>query len=734
MSKDADQDFIAQAMPAFISEAAEQIEAIEALLLELEEQPDNRDLLDSLFRCAHTVKGSAGIFGLNRVVEFTHHVETLLDKMRDGDIALNPEISTLLLQCNDQIRFLVDTAADEDADTDEQREVRADLVTRLRALTEGEAPAAATAAAPGTAQADPPQDGALRIWSISARFGPDTFRNGMDPLSIVRYLGTLGRVVSMRSIIDTVPPLIHINPESCYLGFVMELETASNRDDIEGAFSFVIDDCELDVVAPETAAQKLARAIEELPETPRLGEMLVQVGAVTPDKLQQVLSTQQQTRGMPAVPKAKLGDLLETQAGVPPAVVEAAVAKQQKMRDAAPNEERYIRVQADRLDAVINLLGELVIAGAGATLLARESKQAALMEANLHMNSLIEEIRNGTLGLRMVPVGETFSRFRRVVRDTASSLGKEVNFEIFGGEAELDKSMVEKIADPLMHLVRNSLDHGLEPPQERIAAGKPAAGKLVLSARHETGAILIRIEDDGRGINRERVLQRAWNRGLVEQGVVPPDDEINMLIFEPGFSTAEQVTNLSGRGVGMDVVRRNIEALRGSIRLNSNPGRGLQVDIRLPLTLAIIDGFLVGVGKSKFVLPLETVVEVIEAGGDHVKVDHRGRHVVELRGAVLPVVRLRTLYAVESSLPDRVSVVVVNSPRGKYGIEVETLLGQNQTVIKPLGRLFKTLRGISGSSILGSGEVALILDVVSLADLTVQGSAGAAHSPASVVS
>jgi two-component system chemotaxis sensor kinase CheA len=356
--------------------------------------------------------------------------------------------------------------------------------------------------------------------------------------------------------------------------------------------------------------------------------------------------------------------------------------------------------------------------------LARETHQVALIEANLHMHSLIEEIRNGTLGLRMVPVGETFSRFRRVVRDTASSLGKEVNFEIVGGDAELDKSMVEKIADPLMHLVRNSLDHGLEPPQERLAAGKPAAGKLVLSARHETGAILIRIEDDGRGINRERVLQRAWNRGLIEQGVVPSDDAINMMIFEPGFSTAEQVTNLSGRGVGMDVVRRNIEALRGTIRLNSDPGKGLQVDIRLPLTLAIIDGFLVGVGKSKFVLPLEAVVEVIESGGEHVKVDAAGRHCLELRGQVLPVVRLRTLYSVESSNPERVSVVVVNSGRGKYGIEVEVLLGQNQTVIKPLGRLFKTLRGISGSSVLGSGEVALILDVGSLMDLTTGGPHG----------
>lgn len=716
-SNDSDADFIAQAMPAFISEAAEQIEAIETLLLELEEQPDNRELLDSLFRCAHTVKGSAGIFGLNRVVEFTHHVETLLDKMRDGSIALSPAISTLLLQCNDQIKFLVDTAADESADTPDQKDLRADLVIQLTAFTEaglGTTPVIERATSSTLVQTG---DSGLKVWSISARFGPDTFRNGMDPLSIARYLGSLGKIKSVRCGADTVPPLVNLNPESCYLSFYMDLETTSSRDDIEGAFSFVLDDCELDVIEPETPQQKLARAIEEMPETPRLGDMLVSVGALTQDKLTQVLSTQRQTPGMPSLAQIKIGDLLEAQAGVAPEVVAAALGKQQKIREAAPNEDRYIRVQADRLDAVINLLGELVIAGAGATLLARGSRQIALLEANLHMNGLIEEIRNGTLGLRMVPVGETFSRFRRVVRDTASSLGKEVNFEIVGGDAELDKSMVEKIADPLMHLVRNSLDHGLEPPQERVAAGKSAAGKLVLSAKHETGAILIQIEDDGRGINRERVLQRAWNRGLLEQGVVPSDDVINMMIFEPGFSTAEQVTNLSGRGVGMDVVRRNIEALRGSIRLNSIPGKGLQVDIRLPLTLAIIDGFLVGVGKSKFVLPLESVIEVIESGGQHVKADSSGRHCMELRGAVLPVVRLRTLYAVESALPSRVSVVVVNSVRGQYGIEVEVLLGQHQTVIKPLGRLFKALRGISGSSILGSGEVALILDVGSLGDL-----------------
>ncbi|AGX87869.1 chemotaxis protein CheA [Candidatus Symbiobacter mobilis] len=720
MNQDADQDFIAAAMPAFISEAGEQTQSIESLLLELEEAPDNRELLDSLFRCAHTVKGSAGIFGLHKIVEFTHHVETLLDKLRDGEVALTPEMSTLLLQCNDQIKFLVQTATDDAADSGDQRDLRADLTIQLRAYTEGIAAPAPAVSSPGDSPTSltPGSTPAIATWNVSARFGPDTFRNGLDPLSIVKYLNVQGKIRSMVCAVDTVPSLVNLNPETCYLGFTMELESKATREDIEGAFSFVVDDCELDIRAPESPEQKLVRAIETMPSTPRLGDMLVSVGAVTQNKLTEVLTDQERAATVSAGERPKIGNLLEANAGVSPDVVEAALKKQQKARETNVSEEnRYIRVQADRLDAVINLLGELVIAGAGANLLARETRNVALIEANLHMNSLIEEIRNGTLGLRMVPVGETFSRFRRVVRDTASSLGKEVNFEIIGGEAELDKSMVEKIADPLMHLVRNSLDHGLEPPQERLAAGKPSMGRLALCARHETGAILIRIEDDGRGINKDRVLQRAWNRGLIEPGIVPSDETIYMMIFEPGFSTADQVTNLSGRGVGMDVVRRNIEALRGSIKLYSRPGKGLQVDIRLPLTLAIIDGFLVGVGKAKFVLPLGSVVEVIEAGGEHVRVDPTGRHCVELRGAVLPVVRLRTLYSIESGLPDRTSVVVVNSPRGKYGIEVEVLLGQQQTVIKPLGRLFRTLRGISGSSILGSGEVALILDVASLGEL-----------------
>jgi two-component system, chemotaxis family, sensor kinase CheA len=319
-----------------------------------------------------------------------------------------------------------------------------------------------------------------------------------------------------------------------------------------------------------------------------------------------------------------------------------------------------------------------------------------------------------------VPIGETFSRFRRVVRDTAAELGKDVALALEGGETELDKSVVERIADPLMHLVRNALDHGLETPEQRLAAGKPAQGRLTLSARHEAGSIVIRIVDDGRGIQRDKVLARAWERGLVEQGVVPDDDAILRLIFEPGFSTAEKVTNLSGRGVGMDVVRSNIEALRGSVMLSSDAGHGSCIEIRLPLTLAIIDGFLVGVGASKFIFPLDAVVEVIENRDSLGALDARGRGVAELRGQVLPVVSLRTLYALDAEVPERSSVVVIQSGTRRYGVLVDQLLGQHQTVIKPLGRMFRSLRGMSGSSILGNGEVALIFDVHSLSQMAAE--------------
>ncbi|HEY8879140.1 MAG TPA: chemotaxis protein CheA [Roseateles sp.] len=703
--RDDDQDFLAAALPTFINEAEEQVERLEQLLLELETSPGDRELLDALFRCAHTVKGSAGLFGLDALVGFTHHVETLLDHVREGRRVLDAGVSTLLLQCNDQMRRLVAVAGSaEPGDPDGQPEREA-LQLRLR-----DAGVPATAPAPLPVSLTPAGE---RLWHVWVRFGTEVFRNGMDPLALLNYLQTLGRLEHVVCDRAAVPALDALDAESCHLAFEFGLRTAAGREEIESAFSFVREDCELHLVEPDAGPEQFVALIQSLPQHPRLGDILVSAGAISQAQLHAALAEQERSRAA-GTPAAPLGKILTEKAGVPAAVVDAALQKQARQTEGG-EDQRFIRVQADRLDAVINLLGELVIAGAGATELARQTRQAALVQANDQIGGLIEEIRNATLQLRMVPIGESFARFRRVVRDTAAELGKDVQLEIQGGETELDKSMVERIADPLMHLVRNALDHGLETPEQRSAAGKKPQGRLVLSACHDGGSVLIRIDDDGRGIDRQRVLQRAWDKGLVEPGVTPADADILGLIFEPGFSTAEKITNLSGRGVGMDVVRRNIEALRGSVAITSEPGQGSRIEIRLPLTLAIIDGFLVGVGGSRFVFPLDAVVEVIEGRGAEAAMQADGSGVLPLRGEALPVLSLRTLYELDETPGQaRSSVVVIQAGARRYGVLVDALLGQHQTVIKPLGRMLRTLRGMSGSTILGNGDVALIFDVEAL--------------------
>ena len=707
---DDDQRFITEALPAFLSEAQEQIERLEQLLLELEATPGDAELLAALFRCAHTVKGSAGIFGLDTIVGFTHHVETLLDQVREGRVVLTPALSTLLLLCNDQLRRLLEAALGDSPDDSQGADARATLVAQLKAASGDTADSAAspTPAPPAATGAQPGE----RLWHVWVRFGLDTFRNGMDPLALLSYLEGLGRLEHLVCDRPAVPELAALDAESCHLAFEFGLRTAAGRAEIEAAFAFVREDCELHLVEPDARPEAFVAMIQALPDSPRLGDILVAAGAITQAQLNQALAAQERQRdtGAPAPP---LGEILRDKAGVSPAVVEAALHKQARHAEGG-DDQRFIRVQADRLDAVINLLGELVIAGAGAAELARQSRQSSLVNVNDQVSGLIEEIRNATLKLRMVPIGETFSRFRRVVRDTASELGKDVQFEILGGETELDKSMVERIADPLMHLVRNALDHGLEPPAQRLVAGKAGQGRLTLSACHDAGSILISIADDGRGIDRDRVLQRAWDNGLVERGAAPADDDILALIFEPGFSTAEKVTNLSGRGVGMDVVKRNIESLRGSVQVRSALGEGARIDIRLPLTLAIIDGFLVGVGPSKFIFPLDAVFEVIEGRSAEAALAANGAGVLSLRGRALPVLSLRALYELDAPAPERPSVVVVQAGSRRYGVLVDALLGQHQTVIKPLGRMLRTLRGMSGSCILGNGEVALIFDVEAL--------------------
>ncbi len=700
-----------QLIHTFIAESRDLLEAMEHALLHVAEEGD--EAVNAVFRAAHTIKGSAGMFGLDAVVDFTHVAESVLDKVRAGTVPVTEDLVALLLACCDHIGALVDaveagTLAGDDALTAQG----APLCERLQAyLGKPAAPApvakhSAAAAAPATAEQ----------WHISLRFGPDVLRNGMDPLSFLRYLGQMGQITDIALLDDALPAFEGFDAESCYLGFEIGFSTAVDKAAIDEVFDFVRDDCQIRILAPRTKVSEYVQLIDDMPEQRSLlGEMLVRSGSITARELEQALAVQS-AGGAQAAP---LGEILVGQGLVRPPVVEAALSKQ-KQANEPRQENRSVRVDADKLDRLINLVGELIIAGAGANLIARRTQIPELLECTSTLSGLVEEVRDSALQLRMVKIGATFNRFQRVVHDVSREIGKDIRLDVSGEDAELDKTVVEKIGDPLTHLVRNAMDHGIEPADVRLARGKPAQGVVSLNAYHESGSIVIEVSDDGGGLKRDRILAKAIERGLVEPGRVLSDKEIFGLIFEPGFSTAEQVTNLSGRGVGMDVVKRNIVALRGSVEMASTEGEGTTVTVRLPLTLAIINGFQVGVGKSVFVIPMDMVEECVEFRDDPL------HDYIDLRGQAMPFVRLRERFAVDGVPARRQSIVVVRYGSRKAGLVVDHLLGEFQTVIKPLGKVFSGVRFLSGSSILGNGDVALILDMAALLSVEDERSAAAA--------
>jgi two-component system chemotaxis sensor kinase CheA len=522
----------------------------------------------------------------------------------------------------------------------------------------------------------------------------------------------MGRIAHVEVVVDRLPDLSEMDPTAAYLGLEIRFETDADRQRILDAFEFVSEGSALRLVPPHARIEAYLQLLEALPESnARLGELLVACRAVTPGELEMALRLQAQAG--PAHPA--LGRILVSEQIVPPTVVAAALEKQHKRKgpDSVARDTRLLKVEAEKLDRLIDLVGELVIASASARLAARSEGARASEEAIANLGHLVESIRDSSLGLRMVPVGEVFNRFPRVVRDLSKELGKDVAVEITGAETELDKSMIDKLGDPLTHIVRNAMDHGIESREIRLAAGKPAEGTIRFHAYHETGSIVIEVSDDGGGIRRSKVLARAVERGLVAPGQELSDRDILHLIFEPGFSTAEAVTNLSGRGVGMDVVKKTIEGLRGEIELESEEGVGSVLRMRMPLTLAIIDGFLVGVGSQSYVVPLDMVVECADlpaASGPAA----RARSLANLRGEPLPLVHLREQFSLPGSPPKRQNILVVEYGGRRAGLVVDRLVGEFQTVIKPLSRLFSGLRGIGGSTILGTGEVALILDVPAL--------------------
>lgn len=628
-----------------LDEARELLAELEHSLLAVEAQGADVDLINAIFRAAHTLKGSSGMFNLHLVVDFTHLMESLLVRVRAGQQVVDAELISLFLKCGDYLSQMFDEVAAGRDDYDPAPEQRATLIDALQ----GYLGDALVASAQPQQQSESGQH-----WRVVMRPQPQVFMHGLDPLPFVSYLAGKAELLSLEVLQDQLPTLDEMDAESCYLGFVLELRGALSREEIESALEFIAEDCDIQ--------------IEQLDA--------VSTGAA---------------------------DLL--------AESEPAVAQAQENLRQRAQEQVFIKVDARKLDQLIDSVGELVTRSARSRSLAENAPREAVKTFMEEVDSFVEQIRDRALSLRMAPINEVFQRFPRVVRDVAGDLGKQVSLQVTGADTELDKSMIDRLADPLMHIVRNALDHGIEPVEQRLAAGKPATGTLALTAYHESGCVVLEITDDGRGLDAQKIHAKAVQRGLISADTALDDQACYRLIFEAGFSTAEKVTDLSGRGVGMDVVRRSIEALRGHIEINSTLGLGTTFRIRLPLTLSIIDGFQVIVGDAHFVIPLDQVVECLELGEQH-----GNNQIMSLRGSPLSFVRLAELFNIPSHPEARECLVVVQHGSHRTGIVVDRFAGELQAVIKPLNPLLRGVRGLGGSTILGDGSVAMILDINALLD------------------
>ncbi|MCX7208607.1 MAG: chemotaxis protein CheA [Proteobacteria bacterium] len=691
------------ARAALIEEARDLLISMESTLLTMEGSDINSEEIDAIFRVAHTIKGSAALFSLDYIVIFTHSMESVLDLVRSNEIQIDGKMISILLDCKDYLCLLINAVENKTENIDPDTVSRARLLAQLDEYLLCSKQIQTITDSAHIEKGITKKNGDSH-WHLSLRFNQNVFINGLDPSEFIRYLATLGEIIYIHTITEKIPTLDLINTDLCYLGFEIDLESSKDKKTIESTFDFIRKDSTIRILSPHAKIQEYIDLIYSLPEPPQLlGEIILKGGSITPLELEEILHIQK------TEPNRQLGRIFVEEKMVAAPVVAAALQKQKQSEDTKKSELKFIKVEAGKLDMLINMVGELVIAGSAANLISKTNKDPAVGEACANISDLVEKIRDSALNLRMVQIKEVFDRIPRVIRDAAKNLDKLINLKLIGTETELDKSMIEKLSDPLMHIVRNAVDHGIELPETRIANGKPAHGEIILNAFHDSGSVVIEISDDGAGLNKDRIIKKAIEKKLISQKSILSEYEIYQLIFEAGFSTAEKVTHLSGRGVGMDVVKRNIEQLRGEVEVLSEEGTGSIFRIRLPLTMAIIDGFQVMVAGATFVIPLDLVLECAELAPNDEQ-----HNFVNLRGKVLPFVRLRDLFDLPENKTIKENIVVVQYGQNRAGLVVDKLIGELQAVIKPLGRLFKELKGISGSTILGSGQVALILDVAQL--------------------
>jgi len=685
---------IDELVQVFLDESEDEIRELEAGLIKLEEDQDDEGIINRVFRAAHTIKGSAGLVGFDEVSNFTHNIENILDRIRNNDLKITKKLITNLLSAVDLPKRMITASAEGEAL--DRAEIE-NITLVLKRFTGAGRPAES----PRQSRMRSQPESEERVLAITMKFRPDIFSTGQDPLMLLRELADNGDIVETRAFTDAVPDFYNLVPTTCYTWWEIILKTARPLSDIQNIFLFVID--ENNILIEDISSQYKEGVDLSLAEKP-IGEILVEKGIVRPKDVEEALKDHKTT-----------GEVLVEKGKAPREVVEKMALAQSQSRKIAKSST--IRVDTEKLDKLVNLVGEMVISVARMSQLASEFEEntgsRSLQGASASLERISRELQEQVMRVRMVPVEGTFNRFRRVVRDMSFELGKKIEIKMSGTDTELDKNVIEQIGDPLKHMIRNSIDHGIESPEERKRLGKPAEGTIWLKAFQREGNIFIEISDDGKGIDTEKVLEKAIEKGMADPGRTYSDKEIFEMLFAPGLSTAEKVSELSGRGVGMDVVRKNIEDLHGSVEIISERGKGSTFRVKLPLTLAIIDGMMVRVGTEVLTIPLSVIDKSVRPSRAEVKTVEGKGELVDIRGDYIPLVRIYELFNIpgEKTDPTDALVVVLQSTESRFGVLVDDVLGQTQAVIKSIDKNFRKIEGTSGATILGNGRVSLILDV-----------------------
>jgi len=732
-------DPFAQFKATFFEECSELLADMEQYLADMESGAFENETLHAIFRAVHSIKAGAGAFSFSRLVEFSHKFEYLLDELREGKLEVSPELVETLFRGFDVLSDLIGFAQNGEIAEDTYGQ---DALERIEGYLAGngaevgvsEPTPEAVSASNGNDNSTPSDKNETSGTHFRIEFTPREamYRHANEPLLIIRELKELGRT---ETVVDTsrLPSLQAMEPEDAYLSWVFDLWTEYKREDVDEVFEFVIDDCDLTIVTLDQSNEVVS--VDVSPGAPKseddgfgffVDDEAMKEGAVSAAIAEAVKNTvESSVENTGAQPTASAAASKSPVSVTAKAPVKTDAAVPVKAPASGGLKAASIRVEVDRVDRLVNMVGELVITQ---SMLAQEVENgeggatdrvaSGMDELSMH----IRELQENVMSIRMQPVKSVFSRMPRIVRDVSKKLNKKVKLVTVGEDTEVDKTVIEELADPLTHMIRNSLDHGLETPEERAEAGKAEEGIIRLSAEHRGGRIVIEIIDDGRGINREKVLSLAKEKGVVAEDAQLTENEIDNLIFAPGFSTAEEVTDLSGRGVGMDVVRRNIQSLGGRVSVQSFPGRGTRFQLTLPLTLAVLDGMIVGVADQKFVIPINSIIETVRPPKKDVERMVDGSSVIRIRGeyiSVLPVSRIFGLDGGEQD-PSQGLVILAETEGGRVvGLLVDELAGQQQVVIKSLETNYRAVEGVASATILGDGSVCLILDIDGLTAMQV---------------